>query len=169
MTSIKLPSQDTLNQLFIYKDGNLYWKIKKSFNVERGSLAGCLDQGYFRIGINKKIYKRSRLVWKMINGVDPLYEIDHIDQNKQNDRIENLRDIKQSKQQLNRPIQSNNVSGCVGVYFYKKYNKWLARISVNKKRLHLGYFDNKEDAVKARKKAEIEYGYHKNHGKSPVT
>jgi len=59
-----------------------------------------------------------------------------------------------------------NTSGCVGVFLHKPTGKWIASIGCNGKSVHLGYFSEKQEAIATRKKAEINYGYHKNHGKN---
>ena len=89
--------------------------------------------------------------------------VDHIKhselgENSCNDnRKQNLRKTNQSKNSMNRRIQSNNTSGTTGVRFRKDQNRWVARIKINGKEKHLGTFMNYEDAVEARKKAEEKY------------
>lgn len=58
---------------------------------------------------------------------------------------------------MNRSMRSDNTSGVTGVYWCKSRNKWNAEIRINSKKINLGYFINKEDAIKARKRAEIKY------------
>jgi hypothetical protein len=58
-----------------------------------------------------------------------------------------------------------NSSGYIGVNWHKSAKKWMAQIKVNRKNIYLGLFTNKEDAVEARKEAEVEHGFHKNHGR----
>ena len=83
--------------------------------------------------------------------------IDHIDHNRKNNNVSNLRVATHSENQQNRSLTNRNTSGVVGVCFDKKSNKWNARIQVNKVNICLGYFVNKEDAVIARTNAEILY------------
>lgn len=89
---------------------------------------------------------------------DDLY-VDHIHGNKtRNDnRKSNLRIVTDSQNMMNRCVHKNNKTGVAGVRWHKYHNKWVAVISANKKRIHLGYYDNFEDAVKARKEAEKKY------------
>ena len=83
--------------------------------------------------------------------------IDRIDSSK-NYEPGNVRWVEDySIQNINRRTPKNNTSGVKGVSWYPKYNKWIARINVNKKRISLGYFENFDDAVKARKEAELKY------------
>lgn len=83
--------------------------------------------------------------------------VDHKDRNKLNNRKSNLRIATQTKQNFNQKIRIDNTSGVRGVRFAKDKGSWHAGISINKERTNLGYFVNFEDAVKARKDAEIKY------------
>lgn len=90
--------------------------------------------------------------------------IDHInhpkiDEKKYDNRKSNLRYANDSQNSMNRHKNSNNTTGVKGVYFKKdkKAKPWYAAIGLNYKMIYLGYFDNFEDAVKARKEAEEKY------------
>lgn len=83
--------------------------------------------------------------------------VDHINHNKFDNRKKNLRIVTSQQNSYNRTIYSRNTSGTTGVSYAKTKKKWRATISVDKKWKHLGYFDKKEDAVKARKEAEEKY------------
>lgn len=83
--------------------------------------------------------------------------VDHINHNKLDNRKSNLRICTQSQNMMNKRKQCNNSSGVTGVYLDKKYNKWQARIIYNKQIIHLGYFNTKEEAIEARRQAELEY------------
>lgn len=83
--------------------------------------------------------------------------VDHINRNSLDNRKNNLRECTQADNCINKSIRSDSSSGVTGVTWYKKYNKWLARITVNKKRILLGYFDDKEEAIRARENAEKKY------------
>jgi hypothetical protein len=78
--------------------------------------------------------------------------IDHIDNDRSNNRVENLRWCTFKENNYNMSIPKNNKSGYKGVSFDKKSNKWIARIGINNKTYHLGSFSNKEDAIFARQK-----------------
>ena len=58
---------------------------------------------------------------------------------------------------MNKSISKNNTSGTPGVCYRQREKKWLAYITVNRKPIHLGYYKNLEDAIEARKQAEIKY------------
>lgn len=94
-----------------------------------------------------------RLIMNCENGL----VIDHINHNKRDNRKNNLRACTQMENNLNTGIKSTNTSGKTGVQWEKRFNKWRSRIIYNGKDIHLGLFDNYEDAVKAREDAEIKY------------
>src|SRR5678809_161305 len=104
-----LPTKDILHEHLYYQKGVLYWRI----NMRRrpaGSVAGHAPKGekdYWVVGINKKIYRRSRLVWVYHHGDIPDgLVIDHINRNRQDDRIENLRLVTRRQNQRNLSNQS---------------------------------------------------------------
>ena len=84
-------------------------------------------------------------------------ELDHINGAKDDNRIENLRLITHSENSVNTRRKRNNTSGHAGVFWNKQINKWVASIRVHPKRINLGNFDTKEEAVAARKTAEEKY------------
>ena len=82
---------------------------------------------------------------------------DHKDRNPLNNRKNNLRPATYSQQNMNRGIAKNNTSGFIGVYWIKNNKKWQASININHKKIHLGYFNDKNEAIKTRLKAEFQY------------
>lgn len=95
----------------------------------------------------------------IMSDLDNNYDIDHIhgDKTRNDNRKSNLRYANRSQNNSNRKLMSNNTSGATGICWRKDLNKWQASIVVNKKKIHLGYFLKKEDAIKARKIAEEKY------------
>lgn len=85
------------------------------------------------------------------------YVVDHENRDRTDCRRSNLRHVSEQLNSINKGKQSNNTSGHVGVSWEKSREKWEAYIKLNKKKKFLGYYDDIEDAVKARLKAEIEY------------
>ena len=121
--------------------------------------------GYFSVDINKKKYRVHRLAWLYVYGEMPKEQIDHINHDKTDNRICNLREVSNTENRRNMSLDKRNKNGITGIDFYKKTKLWRACIRANGKHKHLGYFKNKVDAILARKKAEIKYGFHENHGK----
>ena len=170
-------SQEYVKSRFEYKDGNLYKKQMKRDSARKnqwnakhaGKKLGCLDsQGYIStcLSIDGKgwYFSLHRLIFLYHHGYNPKY-VDHIDGNRSNNLIENLREVTKVENCKNARLSSQNKSGKPGVYETPNGN-WIARISHNKKRLNLGTFSSLEEAIIARNKAEISYGFHKNHGRS---
>lgn len=105
----------------------------------------------------------------MHNGPIPKgYQIDHLDHNRYNNRIENLRLVTNQENHRNMPIRKDNCSGYTGVRWVIDRGKWSATICIDGKTKHLGLFRDKDDAIAARQEAEIKYGFHPNHGRGGV-
>jgi hypothetical protein len=124
---------------------------------------------YLAIGISLngkcRLYFAHRLAILYTDGHLPLEQVDHIDGNGLNNRRNNLREVSDGENKKNKPIYSTNTSGAVGVFWNKPAQKWQAQIQINGKHISGGYFTNKEDAIARRKQMEIEYNFHKNHGR----
>ena len=143
-------------------------KAGKKIIVKPSSGGAPRHQIGFNDGVNRKKIYYSRVVWCWIYGEWPDQDkvVDHIDGDYMNNRKNNLRLVTRAENSRNLKKAVNNSSGHSGVSWHKPMKKWIAKISVNGKEIWLGSFDNKEDAIIVRKKAEIEHGYHKNHGRS---
>tara|TARA_B100001057_G_scaffold162519_2_gene163172 strand:- start:527 stop:1012 length:486 start_codon:yes stop_codon:yes gene_type:complete len=160
-------TQEYLKSLLDYnpETGKLIWKVTRG-SIKSGSEAGstnCL--GYRLIGIDGKRYLGHRLAWLWYYGRWPENEIDHINHNPNDNRIKNLRELSHKQNMKNQSLYRNNTSGHAGVHWIRRDKRWLAQIQVNGKKINLGYFKEKEDAVKARKEAEAKYKFHQNHGR----
>lgn len=83
--------------------------------------------------------------------------IDHINRNKLDNRQSNLRVVNQKVNRRNSGLDNTNTTGVKGVYFYKRHNKWSSGIRIDNRLIHLGYFIDKEYAIKSRKEAELKY------------
>lgn len=176
----ELPTQEYLLQCFKYspETGLFYWnrRPREHFKTEsayktwntRFSGKSCCNpsrKGYLRAAIDGVHFYLHRLAYKIVHKIDA-EQVDHIDGNKTNNRIGNLRDVSNQDNMKNLPLRTKNNSGAHGVGWSKQSKKWYAQIKANGKRKHLGFFVDIEDAISARKAAEIEYGYHGNHGRS---
>tara|TARA_Y100000389_G_scaffold45658_1_gene40516 strand:+ start:7166 stop:7681 length:516 start_codon:yes stop_codon:yes gene_type:complete len=150
---ITLPSQKKLQELFDYRDGQLYWKERINSSIDLSKPAGYIrNDGYRGIKIEGKTYKAHRLIWKYHYGKDPKELIDHIDGNKTNNNMENLREATQQQNGFNRGPQKNNKLGIKGVR--KQKNKYIAAIVINGKEKYLGMFNTIEEARLVREEAE---------------
>lgn len=148
--------------------GVMVWKPRGMPNVDTrlvGTVASSADKdGYRCIRIDKRQYKAHRLAWLYVYGRWPMGQIDHIDHDRANNRISNLREVDYPENGRNQSGNSRSASGHLGVSLNRRTNRWIARIRYNQKCINLGTFRLKDDAVKARKDAEIRLGFHPNHG-----
>jgi len=140
-----LPPIDELRKRLAYRsDGVLIWKRPLSHNIKPGDLAGTINnKGFVHVQFNKFKIVAHRIVWAIIKREDPLeLQIDHINENKQDNKIANLR--KATKKQ-----NACNQKAVKGYYFSKRQKKWKAAIRLNGKKKHLGYFDTEQQAREA--------------------
>ena len=125
-----------------------------------GRMAGKVSgsptaDGYTKIGVSRKSYKAHRLAWLYVYGTWPTYQIDHINRDRADNRICNLRDVTHQQNLCNTNTYSNNTSGHKGVRYCD--GKFVARIRVNYRLVNLGYFKTFDEAVAARVAAEKLY------------
>lgn len=161
---------DYYNEYFRYENetGKLFLKKKRNGSKsEVGDEVGYKSskrRNYKTIRIQGNYILLHRLIWFCETGEQPNI-IDHINGIEDDNRLCNLRNTSQQKNCTNKKKYKNNKSGYVGVFYNKENEKWRVIIKVDKKQKHIGYFLTIEEAIEARKKAEIEYGYHENHGR----
>jgi hypothetical protein len=123
------------------------------------------SEGYLQIMLNKKMYSAHRLAWLYATGSWPTDKIDHINGDRADNRIINLRSVDSVENTRNKALGKNNKSGHFGVYWNKQVNKWTANIQVNGRVNHLGTYTDKNEAIAARKNGERKHGFHENHGR----
>jgi len=130
-----------------------------------GRVLGTLRKdGYLAIKPHGIEILLHRAAWMYVYGEFPDGYIDHINKDKTDNRIENLRDVAHVVNMQNKKTYKNNSSGTMGVGFVRSSGRWRARITVDEKQVVLGTFVLYSDAVNARKNAEVLYGFHENHG-----
>lgn len=128
---------------FDYVDGELFWKSpRRGVSISRPA-GSVYANGYIEDGM----------------------EIDHVDHDTTNNKLSNLRLVSKKVNCKNKSLYKSNKSGACGVCWHKDARKWNAYIKIDGKRKSLGYYHDVDDAIKARKDAEIEFCFHKNHGK----
>ena len=138
------------------------WNSKWA-NTIAGSIFTCHGITYKHTSIFKKSYRMHRLAWLYVYGEWP-DQIDHINGNGIDNRILNLRSVTNRENHRNVKLRTDNKSGVNGVNKCKQTKKWKVRINIYGKEKWIGRFDSFEEAKKARKAAEVEYGFHANHG-----
>lgn len=135
-------TRDQLKQILRYEPetGDFYW-VKPVSGVKPFSKAGHMVHKYLCICINKRKYRAHRLAWLYVHGKWPENDIDHINRNPVDNRIENLREATRTENNFNKKIPLHNKSGFKNVSWNKFRNKWGARIKIKNKYQHLGLFD----------------------------
>ena len=103
------------------------------------------NRGYITVSVGRRKHLAHRLAYEFVYG-EFKGEIDHIDNDKRNNRIENLRLVTRSQNQQNMPMKSNNKSGVKGVSWCKPMNCWRARVTVGGVVYLAGYFHDIEKA-----------------------
>jgi hypothetical protein len=150
-------TQARLKELFEYRDGALY-NIKSRNTAKAGCRAGTTStKGYRKISVDRKIYSEHHLVWLYHYGIMPKKLIDHINRIRDDNRIENLREVTLIENCHNRNISKHNKSGAIGVSYHSQTGKWKAVIQYNRKGHYLGLFDTVEEATKAYYKKKSEF------------
>lgn len=120
--------------------------------------------GYLKVSVNYKKMYVHRVAWQMIHGVAPKV-IDHINGNRSDNRLENLRSVEHSDNAKNARKRRDNKSGATGVHWSSSTRKWCAEITVDGERRVLGYFSNMKLAQQVRREAQNKMGFHQNHGR----
>ena len=129
--------------------GLFNWRVDVARNRKAGQLAGSLStQGYVVITINGRTYKAHRLAWVHFYGHWPTSILDHINQNRSDNRIVNLRLADPIINGKNRKPNKGR-EGLTGATFVQSRQRWVASIMVDKRRVHLGSFITHQEAVKA--------------------
>ena len=164
-------TQDRLKELLHYcpETGVFTWLVSgtgrrsglEAGRVNRNTITG---KSYRYLKIHSHLYLEHRLAFLYMTGEFPEEQVDHIDGNGCNNVWTNIRAVTGFENQKNARISSNNTSGAVGVSWHKARKTWVSYITSEGKTKHLGLFHNKEDAIAARKAAEVFYGFHENHG-----
>lgn len=146
-------TQAELKNLFDYVDGQLVAKTDSNKRKVGNALRSITGKGYLSGSINGRRYRVHRLVFLYFHGFMPL-QVDHIDGNRQNNQIENLREATSAQNSQNR--MATGATKIKGVVWHKQSKKWVASICINRKSVHLGSFEKIEDAAQvatdARKK-----------------
>ena len=179
MTNMLTLPLDFLRECFVYDaaDGTLWWKARPRAHFvnsnahsvwnskHAGKLAGSPNaKRRWSTKINGKLYQNHRLVWALSKGEWPVDQIDHINGNPEDNRLENTRVVSNTENQKNRWMSRANTSGINGVYWHTRNEVWTAYIRRDGKQHHLGQFSSREAAQKARRDAERELGYTARHG-----
>lgn len=169
MAKRQLPSPEVLRQLLSYdpETGKLFWKARapewfegakmpaeilaKRWNTRYAGKEALTasSHGYRAGSVLGRCEFAHRVIWAIAKGKWPDDQIDHIDGDRANNCLRNLREATCSQNHMNRPTQANNTSGIKGVSFHKPSNRWRAHVKVKGKQMCMGSFRDKESAKAA--------------------
>lgn len=178
-----LPSVEYLHECLSYcpETGVLTWKHRprEHFTCARGhqtflskfsgKVAGADSlRGYLFVGITylstSKMYYAHRVAWALHYGQWPTCQIDHVNGQRDDNRIVNLRDVTCGANHRNKAKNQFNSSGHNGIAWDPRRCKWRARVMLNQRDIHLGYFDDIADAIASRERANERMDFSKRHG-----
>ena len=144
----RILTADLLRETLHYdaETGVLTWLVSRG-KATVGDVAGAVNsRGYLVVGLYGSLYVAHRLAWMWVYGKWPDSEIDHINCNRSDNRLVNLREATVSQNRANSSLRKKSVSGFKGVDLYKPTGRWRARVAYNKLQHNLGYFATAEEA-----------------------
>ena len=151
---------EILKEYFTYDQntGKLYWRVFRNSQAMKNQEAGGVGTGgYRRVKIMGRLYPNSHIVFALCYGRYPDKFLDHVDQDKLNNRIDNLREATRPENGFNRGKNKNNSSGFKGVNYHKKDKLFVARIGVENNRVRLGAYSTSEEAALAYNFAAVHF------------
>lgn len=182
---VAMPDVDWMRTVFSYDadTGVLIWRERSSWMFSNGrdgqdrnaakwnarfagKEAGSIQaKGYRVVMLGKRPWLAHRLIWAMVSGQWPPkdMQIDHINHDRADNRLRNLRLVSAADNSRNKAATSN---GAFGIYWRERLNKWEASIRAEGRTIYLGVFDLYEDALSTRREAERAHGFHLNHGRT---
>jgi len=190
MAKSKLPDINVLRNLLDYdpQTGILTWRARgpewfkgtdprgaqwaaNNWNAKFAgkSALNCSQRSGYRTGAVLAIpLVAHRVAYAIHTGLTEFPELDHINGDRADNRIVNLRPVSHSENAQNTALYSSNTSGYHGVMWEKSHKAWAVKINIGGRQRRIGRFKNKDDAIAARKRAETALGYHPNHGRKPI-
>ena len=147
------PIPESIKDYFRYENGKLIRVKKTQANCKLGEVGYPCSRGYLTIGFQGKKYFVHRVIWLIAKGEQPPSQLDHINNNITDNRIENLREATHTENMRNTRLRKDSKSGVKGVFWLEKRKRWVAKINHNKKCVFLGNFKELADATQAVKEA----------------
>ena len=181
MTRKELPPVDLLRKLLRYEPetGKLFWRERhlnhfksqrdmtswNAKNAENEAFTSYDGHGYKRGAIFRRHYPAHRVAYAIYHGAWPEGDIDHINGVRNDNRIENIRCVSRSGNARNQKLRRNSKTGNVGVHWYNRLGRWVARATIDGHCRHIGTYGCKTAAIVARRAFEQKNGFHENHGR----
>lgn len=152
-------TQELLKERLTYDpDSGVFRALVKRKQINVGDKVGCsTSKGYWRIKVNDREYSAHLLAWLYVHGRWPVRQIDHINRNRTDNRLANLREASPAENGQNRRLGTNSTSGHIGVTFAKDAGKWQASIGVNGRLRYLGQFTTVQQAADAYAEAKAQH------------
>jgi hypothetical protein len=164
MMAARILTQQRLHELLRYDlETGVFTYACARPKVRVGAVAGHTHagHGYRQIKLDGRLYLAHRLAWLYVHGRWPSDMLDHIDRDRTNNRLSNLRESDRFLNRQNALVPRNSTSGIKGVTWNSTLGKWHARIGFGNKRHHVGWFHSAEDAALARAAAEKQMHMHR--------
>lgn len=159
-----MPSQERLKELLEYRNKTLFWRETKGRRQTKKPAGNILANGYRCIRIDNYTTTVHRITWVWHNGSIPDgMVIDHINQNRSDNSIENLRLVTRQENHRNTKLYTNNTTGCHGI-FRRPSGRWAVHFRIKGKNYYFGTYDRLGQAKQVRKSKEKEYGFSPLHG-----
>ena len=145
------------------ESGFFYWRVSLNARAPVGAIAGTLrPDGYIKIQIDLVPMMAHRIAWFWVHREIPEHEIDHINQVRWDNRIENLRLATSKQNKENQSLRVNNTSGHKGVHWDKAREKWMAFVVHHRKFKNLGRYDDLNQAIEVAEDARRQLFTHHN-------
>ncbi len=150
---------EQINEVISYsQETGLFTWVKNQGRARIGDVVSYKDSyGYIAFKLYGHLRRAHRVAWFLTHGSFPDGDIDHINRDRSDNRIKNLRCVSRSENMENQLLRSDNKSGFKGVFFEARRNKWRADIAKDKKSKHIGYFDTAEAAFVAYQNAAAKF------------
>ena len=161
-------SQERLREALDYNHatGVFTWNIKTARRIKIGNVAGNLNvQQYLQVRIDNRVYLTHRLIWLYIYGRWPINQIDHVNRNRSDNRLCNLREATNMENSKNHSMRKDNMSGVTGVNWNAKNKTWNTRIHHDGKCFYQKTHASKRKAIAIRLALEVMLDYDITHGK----
>ena len=143
------------------KTGIFTWNYDGTRGVKAGDVAGYkMQDGYIMLSVGGRKIVAHKVAWLFVYGEFPEGNLDHINRNKADNRIANLRNATYEQNAQNREKNCKNTSGYKGVTWHKRDQRWQAAITIKRKVIHLGYYQDPQDAYSAYIEASKKYQSH---------
>jgi len=151
-------TQTRLKELLHYEPttGLFTWLVDRK-KAKKGTHPTYTNHGYICIRIDTVLYGAHRLAWLYVHGSMPKEQLDHINRDRMDNRIDNLREVTAGQNRMNMGMKTTNTSGYTGVSWNKRTQRWEANIKANGKRIGLGHHKDILDAHNAYQAAKLIY------------